>query len=156
MLGDKLRELRRKHNKTQAELGHLLGTDQSGYSKIENGVHSLPVSLITTIANYYQITTDELLGFELEQPRSEIEKAYEKLDFYKITYSRTDNDWIEIPISQTYRFRVPTKKLPLLVTRLEQMCDDSLRETRAQVFKASLFDYLQSEFNKTESKQDKK
>ena len=86
----------------------------------------------------------------------EFEKAYEKLDFYKITYSRTDNDWIEIPISQTYRFRVPTKKLPLLVTRLEQMCDDSLRETRAQVFKASLFDYLQSEFNKTESKQDKK
>ena len=149
MLGDKLRQLRKKHNKTQAELGRLLGTDQSGYSKIENGVHSLPVSLIATIANFYQITTDELLNFELEQPRSEIEKALEKLDGYKITYKKGTDDWIEIPISQSYCFRVPAKKLPLLIARLEQRTDDSLREARTQVFKAVLFDYLQSD-NKTD------
>ena len=149
MLGDKLRQLRKKHNKTQAELGRLLGTDQSGYSKIENGVHSLPVSLIATIANFYQITTDELLGFELEQPRSEYGKAIEKLDGYKVTYRIGADDWIEIPISQGYCFRVSAKKLPLLIARLEQMTDDSLREARTQVFKAVLFDYLLSA-NKTD------
>ena len=127
----------------------MLGTDQSGYSKIENGVHSLPVSLIATIANFYQITTDELLGFELEQPRSEYEKAIEKLDGYKVTYRIGADDWIEIPISQGYCFRVSAKKLPLLIARLEQMTDDSLREARTQVFKAVLFDYLLSA-NKTD------
>ena len=112
MLGDKLRELRKKHNKTQAELGRLLGTDQSGYSKIENGIHSLPVSLLGTVANYYQITIDELLDFELEQPRSEIEKAYEKLDFHRINYIIDEDDFVKIPISKDYCFKVPTKKYP--------------------------------------------
>lgn len=154
MLGDKLRELRKKHNKTQAEIGRLLGTDQSGYSKIENGIHSLPVSLLGTVANYYQITIDELLDFELEQPRSEIEKAYEKLDFHRINYIIDEDDFVKIPISKDYCFKVPTKKIPSLVSKLEEMCDDSLRETRTQVFKATLFDFLQAELNKTENNTD--
>ena len=146
MLGDRLRELRKKHNKTQAELGKLLGTDQSGYSKIENGIHSLPVTLLGTVANYYQITTDELLDFELEQPRSEIDKAYEILDKYRIIYIKNENGWIEIPINKEYKFRVLIKKLPRLIAMLEQKCEDSLRETKAQVFKATLIDYLQTEY----------
>ena len=86
MLGNRLRELRKKHNKTQAELGKLLGTDQSGYSKIENSIHSLPVSLLGILANYYRMSIDELLEFTPNNPQTDAEKALSKLDDYGIIY----------------------------------------------------------------------
>ncbi len=147
MLGDKLRELRKQHKKTQAELGHLLGTDQSGYSKIENGVHSLPVSLVCTIANYYKITTDELFDFKPENSRSELEKACEKLDKYGIEYIKSENDYVEIPIINDCVFRISTKKLPILVNKLESKSEESLNEMKIQAFRAFFLDYLQNNTN---------
>jgi len=144
MLGNRLRELRKKHNKTQAELGKLLGTDQSGYSKIENSIHSLPVSLLGILANYYRMSSDELLEFTPNNPQTDAEKALSKLDDYGIIYKIFNDGRIGILQPKNVICFIPMEQLPEIIQLLEKQCDDSLKEIKAKIFKAALTDYLQN------------
>lgn len=142
MLGDRLRELRKKHHKTQAELGCLLGTDQSGYSKIENGIHSLPVSLLSVLANYYRISIDELLDFVPVNPLTETEKSLKFLDDYGIEYSLTDNG-ITLKQNEKSSFYISFEDIPILIKSVNSDCDNSLKEVKKKLFRATFFERIQ-------------
>ena len=131
MYGQRLRELRKKHKKTQAEIGKLLGTDQSGYSKIENDIHSLPISLLGTLANYYGISIDELLEHEPANPKTDKEKAIDILRKYEIAY-KNDNQTISFLLPQNVTYEIPLDKLPT---------------TKRQVFKSLLITYLSEDLD---------
>lgn len=142
MLGDRLRELRKQHHKTQAELGKLLGTDQSGYSKIENNVHSLPVSLLGTLANYYRINIDELLEFIPNNPKTDLELSLEILDEYGIDYSLID-DGITLKQNEYTSYFISFKDVPELVKSIENECNKSLKSIKGKLFRAALLEHIQ-------------
>lgn len=146
MYGQRLRELRKKHKKTQAEIGKLLGTDQSGYSKIENDIHSLPISLLGTLANYYGISIDELLEHEPANPKTDKEKAIDILREYEIAY-KNDNQTISFLLPQNVTYEIPLDKLPTIVKEIEVKCNDTLNETKRQVFKSLLITYLSEDLD---------
>ncbi len=58
----RLKDLREDRDLTQKELAKLLSFSTSAYSKIERGERSLTAEVLITLSNYYNVSTDYLLG----------------------------------------------------------------------------------------------
>ena len=58
----RLRDLREDRELTQQAIGDLLGTTQQQYYKYEKGIQEIPVHHLITLAEFYGVTTDYLLG----------------------------------------------------------------------------------------------
>lgn len=61
-LGSKILELRRQKNITQEELAAALGVTAAAVSKWENNYTLPDVLMLGALADYFTVTTDELLG----------------------------------------------------------------------------------------------
>ena len=59
----RIRNLREDNDKTQAQIAIVLKTNQSYYSKYENGVRPLPIEHLITLCRFYNISADYILGF---------------------------------------------------------------------------------------------
>lgn len=60
----RLRDLREDADMTQKEAGAILNTTQQQYAKYELGVQEIPVHHLITLADYYDVSTDYILGRE--------------------------------------------------------------------------------------------
>ena len=60
----RLRNLREDHDMTQAQIAAILGIDQRVYSIYETGKRDIPLPHLVTLADYYKVSTDYLLGRE--------------------------------------------------------------------------------------------
>ena len=58
----RLRDLREDHDKTQQDIADILGTSQTMYARYERGANELPLRHLLTLAEYYGVSTDYLLG----------------------------------------------------------------------------------------------
>ena len=58
----RLRDLREDHDLSQTEVAKILHMSQTGYSKYETGENDIPTQILTKLAEYYNTTTDYLLG----------------------------------------------------------------------------------------------
>lgn len=58
----RLRDLREDHDKTQHDIADILGTSQTMYARYERGANELPLRHLLTLAEYYGVSTDYLLG----------------------------------------------------------------------------------------------
>lgn len=67
----RLKELRIDKDISQKEIAAILGTEQSYYSKYEKGLRPIPVNHLKTLALYYGVSTDYILGLprNLKWPR---------------------------------------------------------------------------------------
>ncbi len=65
----RLRDLREDHDKTQQDIANILQTSQTMYARYERGANELPIHHLLTLCNYYNVTSDYLLGrSEISQP----------------------------------------------------------------------------------------
>jgi transcriptional regulator with XRE-family HTH domain len=62
--GQKLLEERKKAGKSQAEIAQLLGITTAAYQNYENGRREAGYATISKLADFYNVTTDYLLGRE--------------------------------------------------------------------------------------------
>ena len=62
MIELKLRALREDHDLTQAFVAGLLQVHQTTYSDYERGNLNVPLSVLDTLATYYGVSVDYLLG----------------------------------------------------------------------------------------------
>ena len=60
----RLRDLREDRDLTQETIGKLLGTTQQQYYKFEKGIQEIPAHHLLTLADFYQVSVDYLLGRE--------------------------------------------------------------------------------------------
>lgn len=58
----RLRDLREDHDKTQQDIARVLGTSQTMYARYERGANELPLRHLLTLADYYHVSVDYLLG----------------------------------------------------------------------------------------------
>ena len=58
----RLKDLRRQKKKTQKDMAALLGCTVSNYQKIEYGQVNIPITTLVALADYFNVTTDHLLG----------------------------------------------------------------------------------------------
>lgn len=58
----RLRDIREDHDLTQKQVAALLGIEQTVYSIYERGKREIPTRHLIRLAEFYQISTDYLLG----------------------------------------------------------------------------------------------
>lgn len=58
----RLRDLREDNDLTQQALAEILNVEQTTYSKYERGVRDIPTEVLIQLADFYNTTTDYLLG----------------------------------------------------------------------------------------------
>lgn len=58
----RLRELRDESGNTQQEIAEVLGTSQTMYARYERSANELPIRHLVTLAQYYDVSCDYLLG----------------------------------------------------------------------------------------------
>ena len=59
---ERIRDLRVDHDLTQKQVAEMLGMSQTGYSKYETGENDIPTRVLILLADFYNTTTDYLLG----------------------------------------------------------------------------------------------
>lgn len=68
MLYKRLRDLREDSDKTQGEIARLLNTTVQQYSRYERGERELPVHHFITLAHFYNVSIDYLVGI-IDEPK---------------------------------------------------------------------------------------
>lgn len=61
-VSSKISDLRKNHNLTQKELSDKIGINQSVLNRIEKGTRPIRDDELKTIADYFNVSTDYLLG----------------------------------------------------------------------------------------------
>lgn len=64
MMYPRIRDLRNDNDLTQKQIADMLGMSQTGYSKYETGENDIPTHILITLAKYYGVSVDYLLGLE--------------------------------------------------------------------------------------------
>ena len=59
---DRIRELREDNDLKQSEIAKLLNTTQQVYSRYEKGENELPIRHLISLAKFYNVSTDYILG----------------------------------------------------------------------------------------------
>ncbi len=67
IMGTRLKNLRKERRIYQREMGELLGITQGHYLKIEKGEINISVLTLYTLAGYFEVSADYLLGLSEER-----------------------------------------------------------------------------------------
>lgn len=62
MYFQRLRDLREDADKAQKEIAAILGIDQRTYSNYETGKREIPIHHLITLADYYGVSVDFIIG----------------------------------------------------------------------------------------------
>lgn len=62
MYFQRLRDLREDHDLLQEDVARILGISQTVYSRYERGYQTLPVVHLLKLADFYNTSTDYILG----------------------------------------------------------------------------------------------
>lgn len=60
----RMRELRKERHLTQEDIGKLLNTSKQYYNKYENTDIPLPIMHLITLAKFYGVSADYILGLK--------------------------------------------------------------------------------------------
>ena len=63
-INEQIAALRKQRGVSQTELGAALGVSSQAVSKWENGMSCPDIMLLPSIAAYFDVTIDELLGYK--------------------------------------------------------------------------------------------
>lgn len=58
----RIRDLREDSDNTQEKIAQILGTSQTMYARYERGANELPIHHLITLAKFYNVSTDYILG----------------------------------------------------------------------------------------------
>ncbi|MBE6733620.1 MAG: helix-turn-helix transcriptional regulator [Ruminococcaceae bacterium] len=64
---ERLRDLREDKDLNQTEIAKILGMSQTGYSKYETGENDIPTTILIKLADFYNTSTDYILGITNEK-----------------------------------------------------------------------------------------
>ena len=85
-IGKQIRFFRKKKGMTQEQLAELLNISAQAVSKWETGLALPDISLVTTLAAIFNVSTDELFGFD----RREMEQEIESICLHAFEYRESD------------------------------------------------------------------
>lgn len=72
MLKERLKTLREERGLKPKDVADLLGMTRQGYCRYEDGKSDLSTSALSKLADFYEVTTDYLLGRDNEQIKKDV------------------------------------------------------------------------------------
>lgn len=93
-IGNVISKRRKDKGITQEELAEYLGVSKPAVSKWESGQSYPDIMLLPVIASYFDISIDELLGYEAQMTAEDIKKTYLRLadEFSKEPFDKVYNE----------------------------------------------------------------
>lgn len=79
MFGSRLRFLRKSRQITQQQIADSIQISRSTYAGYENGSHEPDITIIRKIAEFYHISTDFLLSFDMQSVDPELDELRSQL-----------------------------------------------------------------------------
>lgn len=79
-LGENLKKFRLQRELTQEQLADVLGVSAQAVSRWENGTTYPDITLLPTIASYFEITLDELMGMENWRSEEQLKELLGQLE----------------------------------------------------------------------------
>ena len=64
----RLKEIRKQFGKTQDDIAKVIGMNRASYSNIESGKRETDYQTLLTLADYFGVSVDYILGREQERP----------------------------------------------------------------------------------------
>lgn len=87
------RELREDHDYSQSDIAAVLGISQQHYSKYETGEYEFPLRHFITLAKYYSVSADYLIGRCSYDEKKPLEMVYVTRD---CTYEKLVQDILSL------------------------------------------------------------
>ena len=78
--GSNIKALRRNRNLTQEQMSEFFGVSSQAISKWETNISCPDISLLPVIANFFGVSTDELLGYDISKRNDAINDLQQKAD----------------------------------------------------------------------------
>ncbi|WP_139993648.1 helix-turn-helix domain-containing protein [Kurthia sp. Dielmo] len=96
MFSQRLKYLRKEKKLTQNDMAELLGITRQGYAKYESGSGEPDIKAIDKLANFFNVTTDYLLGrSDIKNPEKMTNEGISNEDYEKLTaYQKEVVDFI--------------------------------------------------------------
>lgn len=85
LLGENLKGLRKKKGLTQEQLADVLGVSPQAVSRWESEATYPDIAMLPAIANYFDVTLDDLIGMDKIKDESNIDEIFKE---YKINFSQ--------------------------------------------------------------------
>jgi transcriptional regulator with XRE-family HTH domain len=127
-IGKHIKELRNRDGVTQDALAEALGVTGQAISKWENGNGYPDIEHITPIANFFNVTIDQLFGHDRSESENKINEYCEKLDELHRNWADV-NTRIDLARQALAEFPAEEKLLVRLATALwEKWSDDASDE----------------------------
>ena len=73
-IGSKIKMLRKKNGLTQEQLAESIGVSFQAVSKWENDISLPDITLVPVIANFFCVSTDEVLCYDSTEKDNEIKR----------------------------------------------------------------------------------
>lgn len=88
-LSDNIIRLRHEKKLTQEELADFMGVTKASVSKWEKGINTPDLLLLPRLAAYFDVTVDELIGYEAQLSSEQIRRQYAELskDFAALPFA---------------------------------------------------------------------
>lgn len=74
----RIRELREDHDLTQRDLAAELNMPQPQYWRYEQGYRDIPTDVLIKLADFYDVSTDYILGRDEREKKNRIQPASDK------------------------------------------------------------------------------
>jgi transcriptional regulator with XRE-family HTH domain len=127
-IGKHIKELRNRDGVTQDALAEALGVTGQAISKWENESGYPDIEYITPIANFFNVTIDQLFGHDRSESENKINEYCEKLDGLHRNWADV-NTRIDLARQALAEFPAEEKLLVRLATALwEKWSDDASDE----------------------------
>ena len=106
----KLKELRESRHLTQTGMGARIGVTQQNISRYEKDVSTMPVEMLLETADFFNVTTDYILGRsevkrnleEQMQVNKEIDEYYDLVEMYR-DLDRRDREIVMAAIETMFK-----------------------------------------------------
>ncbi len=79
-IGKKIKQLRKSRDLTQEDLAEMLGISVSAVSQWESDKTAPDLSMFPALCNYFNVTSDELLGIDIYRKEEEIKRLRYEID----------------------------------------------------------------------------
>ena len=109
-IAENIVQFRKKKGVTQDEMASFLGVTKASVSKWENGQSMPDIMMLPQLATYFDVTVDDLIGYEPQLAKEQIQKIYRDLckDFaekpfdtdlvFSASLPAAANTWLIIPL----------------------------------------------------------
>jgi len=82
-IGNKIKELRKKKGITQEQLSETIGISFQAVSKWENNIALPDITLVPTLASFFEISIDELFDYNLRELQEKVTKICDEAYIYR-------------------------------------------------------------------------